>query len=137
MAFYEWNNSLSVGYLSIDNQHKKLINMINSLYDAMGVGKGKDVVEKLLNDLVDYTKTHFSNEEVLMSKFNYPDYNSHRAEHDKLLKQVKEFQDKLKSGESVLSITLMNFLKELLNVHIMKIDVKLGSFLANKLKKGI
>ena len=132
MAFYEWKDSLSVGNITIDTQHKKLINMINTLNDAMIQGKGKELIEKSLKELVDYTKTHFSNEEFMMNKYNYPDYPSHKSEHTKLLQQVNEFQENFKNGKTVLSVTLMNFLKDWLNGHIMKIDIKLASFLAKK-----
>jgi hemerythrin len=59
MALITWNDSLSVKVAEIDEQHKKLIAMINELNDAMRLGKGKDVLGKIVNGLVTYTTTHF------------------------------------------------------------------------------
>lgn len=132
MAFYEWNESLSVGFFTIDSQHKHLIRLVNSLYDAMGAGKSKEIMQKLIKDLVSYTKIHFADEEELMKKNGYPEYQRQKSEHDMLTQQVIKFSNDYNSGKSVVSITMMNFLKDWLNNHIIKEDRKLGEFLKNK-----
>ncbi len=43
MALIDWDKSLSVNVEEIDQQHKKLIAMINELNEAMRNGKGKEV----------------------------------------------------------------------------------------------
>lgn len=53
-------------------QHKKLVSMVNEMYQAMSQGKGNDVVGKVLNDLIAYTRTHFAAEEKLMQTNGYP-----------------------------------------------------------------
>lgn len=78
MALITWNENYSVKVKQFDDQHKKLIDMINELHDAMKVGKGKDVMEKILAGLIQYTVTHFANEERLMKQHNYPDYEQHK-----------------------------------------------------------
>jgi len=66
MAFLNWSESYSTGIATIDLQHKKIVSFLNELYEAMQNGQGKDVVGKVLADLVIYTKTHFAAEERLM-----------------------------------------------------------------------
>ncbi len=63
MAFIAWTDELSVDIGEIDEQHKKLINMINDLSYAMSKGKGRDVIEAILVGLRDYTVEHFAHEE--------------------------------------------------------------------------
>jgi len=63
---------LSVNIQSIDEQHKKLVALVNNLNDAMSSGKGQLIMGKILDDLVAYTKTHFATEERLMTTHTYP-----------------------------------------------------------------
>jgi hemerythrin len=73
MAMVTWNDNLSVNVAEIDLQHKKLVGLINELFDAMKIGKGKDVTGKILDGLISYTATHFTQEERYFDKFGYPD----------------------------------------------------------------
>lgn len=129
MAFYDWNNSLSVNVDEIDRQHMQLIRMINNLFDAMSAGKGKEIIEKTLIELFNYTRQHFSMEENYMTQYNYPVLSLHKNEHDKLTRQVIELVNEFKSGNTTLSVKLMNFLKDWLNNHIIQNDKQFGVFL--------
>ena len=63
MALIEWNDEYSVKVKEIDQQHMKLVNLINELHLAMKEARGREVVGKILTDLISYTKFHFSTEE--------------------------------------------------------------------------
>lgn len=132
MALIEWSEHYSVKVKNIDNQHKKLVGLINELHSAMREAHGKDVLGKILNDLTDYTVFHFSTEEKLMKDNGYPGYIAHKSEHDKLTKQVTELKDNLESGKSVISQEVLFFLKDWLLNHIAVTDKKYSSFLNNK-----
>jgi hemerythrin len=132
MDLIVWNEDLSVNIKEINEQHKKLISMINELNMAMGAGKGKDVMGSVLARLVDYTKSHFAVEETLMQKHQYPGYISHKAEHDKLTKQVIDIMDKFKEGKAIVTVEVMNFLKNWLTSHIQTIDKRYSSHLNAK-----
>jgi hemerythrin len=129
MAFMEWNDTYSVKVAEIDNQHKHLIALINKLFDAMSVGKGSEVMGSVLKDLIDYTVNHFAMEEKYMKSYNYPFSTEHKMEHDTLTKQVIDLQNEFSSGKSMISVKVMNFLKDWLNSHILKVDTKFGAFL--------
>lgn len=132
MALIDWNDNLSVNIKEVDSEHKKLIGMINELHSAMGAGKGKDALGKVLAGLVEYTKTHFSYEENLMQKHNYPGYVSHRGLHDALVKKVLDLQSNFQAGKSLVTVEVMNFLKDWLTNHIQNTDRKYGPFLNGK-----
>lgn len=72
MALIQWDDSFSVKVAEIDQQHKRLIVMINELHDAMKQGKGKDALGKIINGLISYTATHFDTEERYFDQFEYP-----------------------------------------------------------------
>lgn len=132
MPLFQWSENLSVNIAEIDAQHKKLVELINLLHDSMREGKGKDVMGKILNDLTDYTVYHFSTEEKLFEKYAYPESSRHKKEHENLTKQVLEIKGKFAEGKAVITMEVMNFLKDWLNNHIMQVDKKYSAFLNAK-----
>lgn len=131
MELISWKENYSVNNSVIDLQHKRLISYINQLHDAMRQAKGKEVLQKTLNDLIFYTKEHFRSEEGLMEKAGYPQLEQHKIEHKKLTDQVIELQKKYASGKTNLSIDVMIFLKNWLTLHILETDQKYIPFLNN------
>jgi len=113
MALINWNDSYSVKVKVIDVQHKKIVDIINELHDKMKEGKGKEVVGKLLNQLLDYTVLHFAFEEKLLNTNNYPDSKTHIKLHSDLIEEVKAFRKKYESGSAMLSLELL--LKEVVS----------------------
>ncbi len=128
MAFFNWSDTLSVGVKAADDDHKKLIDMLNRLHEGMKDGRGKEVVGQVLDDLVSYTKFHFAREEEFFAKTGYPAV-EHKQEHKELVKQVEELQSRYKSGECALTIDTLNFLKDWLNIHIQSTDKKYSGHL--------
>ncbi len=126
MPIMNWDNSLSVGVDAMDAQHKKLVNLTNQLFDAMKEGKGKEVLEGVLTELVSYTKEHFSAEERLMQEYNYPALAAQKAQHQELLTQVSDFCNKFNAGQLAISIDLCDFLQKWLKVHICQEDKQYG-----------
>jgi hemerythrin len=127
-----WNNNLSVNVVEIDMQHKRLVEMINELYEAMKIGKGKDVTGKILNGLISYTATHFTTEEKYFTKFGYPDTVNHKKEHAAFVKKVNDFKEGFETGKLSLTIEVMNFLSEWLFKHIKVTDKNYSKFFNEK-----
>ncbi len=129
MALFMWSDDLSVGSTFIDDDHKKLITMVNNFHDAMEQGKANDVIGKVLNNLVVYTKAHFKREEDEMQRIKYPRFLTHKQEHDKLIDQVAELQSSFSSGKAMLTITVSKFLRDWLFTHIKQTDKLLAAAL--------
>jgi hemerythrin-like metal-binding protein len=127
-----WKPEYSVNINVIDMQHKKLVDLLNQIHEASRVGKGKEALAKILDDLVTYTKVHFTTEEDFMRKHSYAGYAQHKAEHDRLTQKVMEFQVEFKSGRVALSIEVMQFLKDWLTGHIIGVDKQYTPFLNSK-----
>ena len=109
--------------------------IINELSEAMTQKKGKEVVEKTLKGLIDYTRTHFSTEEKYFAQFRYPDAREHAQEHAAFVKKVGEFRDDYEKGRLGLSVEVMYFLRDWLKDHIQGVDKKYSAFFnANGLK---
>ena len=69
MPLIQWDDSLRVNIAEIDAQHRKLVGMINELNEAMRMGKGKEILGKTVQGLIEYTQTHFQTEEKYFEKF--------------------------------------------------------------------
>ena len=132
MALINWNDSFSVNVAKIDQQHQKLVSMINELNDAMKQGKGKDVLGKIINGLISYTANHFKTEEMYFEQFGYSETDSHKKEHSVFVQKVSEFKDGFEKGKLSLSIEVMNFLSDWLQNHIKGTDKKYSQFFNEK-----
>ena len=132
MALINWSDSLSVNVNEIDLQHRKLIDMINELNEAMKIGKGKDSLGKILNGLISYTATHFKTEEQFFDKFGYPDTVNHKKEHVAFVKKVTDFQDGFEKKNLAVTMEVMNFLSDWLRNHIKGTDKKYSKFFNDK-----
>jgi len=132
MAYIQWDQKLSVGIAQIDMQHKKLVGMINDMYQAMSQGKGNEALASVLKDLIAYTRTHFAAEEKLMQTHGYPDFAAHKTQHDQLTKQVMDLQADFNAQKVAISTKTAAFLKDWLVNHIMGTDKKYAPYLQGK-----
>lgn len=129
MPMLAWNDRLSVNIKEIDNQHKKLVNMINDLHDAMKSGKGEAILLDIVDEMKKYAASHFALEEKYMKAHNYPDFAKHKAEHDKFVAKVLQVEKDCKSGKCAISMDILNFLSSWLVEHIKGTDTKYGPYL--------
>ena len=130
MALLEWNESLSVGFGKMDEEHQRLVDMVNNLDDALSSGQDSAMVGELLDDLISHTLRHFHHEEHLMQAYGDPEYIAHKIEHTKLTRAAMDRQVQFLEGHPEAVSELLPFLKEWLTEHIHGIDAKTGRFLA-------
>lgn len=127
-----WSETLSIGKMEIDAEHKQLIRITNSLLRAMQEGRSKNDFAKILHELREYTVFHFNNEEEYMGSIGYPDLNKHIEEHNRLKKRVKDFQHCVFIGDKVECDALREMLKDWLVEHILSCDLLIKEYLASK-----
>jgi hemerythrin len=132
MAFMNWKETYSVNVKEFDEQHKKLVAMINELHAAMKMGKGKEAMAVILQEMVDYAASHFATEEKYMTRLGFPGYAQHRDEHSAFKKKVLDFQQEYNAGSVALSIEVMDFLVDWLVKHIQSIDKQYSQFFNTK-----
>ncbi len=132
MATIDWNESLSVKIPSIDEQHKKLINLINGFYKNIMNQSSKEMMFDLIKSLKEYTVFHFSTEEKYMKQYGFSGYPSHKIEHEKFVEKVLDFEDRFKNGKLLLTVEVTNFIKDWVSNHIMNTDKKYSNFLIQK-----
>lgn len=129
MSMIEWNERYNVGIPTLDNQHMGLVRLLNELYDAMNKNTTNVAVGKIIGELLDYTLIHFHTEEQLLKHHNYPDFESHKQEHENLATKAKSYHEQYKSGDHNIAYDLMEFLSDWIINHILDTDKKYSSYL--------
>ena len=127
--FVKWDNSLSVGIDTIDADHKKLLSLINQLQTAAHYQTDDELIETTLNDLVDYTKYHFSREEEMMQAANYPKLEAHKQQHAAMIEQVGKFIDEYRVDKTRTIENVCLYLKTWLINHINGSDQEYAPYL--------
>ncbi len=116
---------MNVGNNKIDDDHKNLVQIINSIEEMLTSTKNKEEISKLLNQLAVYTKEHFTREERIMREIGYPRYFQHFKEHHKLRSQLEDIKDKIMSElqEPDTYDDLIELLRHWLLDHVIKEDL--------------
>jgi hemerythrin len=130
--YLQWKPEWDVGIDSIDRQHRKLVGMINNLQTAVDYSTGEEFERNALDDLVDYTRTHFKYEEGLMEEHGYPDFEAHRAEHERMIAQVEEVLETYLQDKDSAMKKATAFLRDWLINHINGTDQQYSQFLIDK-----
>lgn len=131
-ALIMWNDGLSVNIKALDDQHKKLIKLINEMHEAMKAGKSREAMSRIFGELLDYTATHFKFEEDLFRKHGYPDSADHKKAHEELVDKAVDLKTKFDRGELSINLEVMSFLKDWLNNHILRTDKKYSAYLNSR-----
>ncbi len=120
MAYVDWSNDLSTGVDVIDNQHRRIVDYINELYEAQETGD-RAVVGEVLDQVVEYTVSHFSFEESLMQRAGYEFLEPHRKVHELFVKRVGRYVERFNNDEDI-GGELLSMLRRWLINHIKNED---------------
>ncbi|CAA7611715.1 conserved hypothetical protein [Candidatus Terasakiella magnetica] len=136
MAYLEWTENLSVGIPRMDAHHRRLIELINLLFDAMQ-GDASRVVETVLGNLLDYTRYHFAEEEKILAACGYPDLEEHRRTHRDMVGEVAAMESRtLTQPGSVSPSEMLDFLSRWLMQHIIGKDLRYRPYAEGHLDIG-
>ena len=125
MPLFTWRESYSIENEELDNHHKTLFNIMNRLYDSSFERDNKDTFDATLEELISYSKYHFSAEEQYMIDTDYGNIYEQIAEHEYFTRSVLEIKrDKYTEGDE-LCRELIAFLGRWLLQHIIELDKKI------------
>jgi diguanylate cyclase (GGDEF)-like protein/hemerythrin-like metal-binding protein len=121
-----WNDGLSVGVEVLDNDHKKLLKIINNLSNAIDENMSKEILSGIFADLEEYTVIHFSREESYIKKCNKEGFRAHKTQHDMFVAKIPELKTNLLNSSSYMSAQEITvFLTDWLVNHIISEDIPL------------
>ena len=131
----EWNDKFSVGISMIDEEHKKLIGILNKVIFAKGHNNNPEELWEVLSEMTNYALTHFRTEETYMKEFNCPEYQDHKEEHRAFYTEIIAYHDKVINGDSQIANEIIEYLKWWFVNHIQVTDNKyITCFKENGLK---
>jgi hemerythrin-like metal-binding protein len=134
---FVWDQNYNTGVDVIDNDHRKLVELINDLYEAMQDGTGGALLLPIFSALKHYTESHFSREESLMIQHSIPGLDEHCREHQIMVDKLENLEKRHRKGEAAISIQTLKFLRDWLTNHICVVDQNMAGQIQNKLASSL
>lgn len=135
----KWTEDLSVGVEIIDSQHKELFLRITDLVDAIKQHTCKYKIGDVVKFLDEYIVFHFGEEENIMQKYGYPEYEQHKKQHEffmakfgELKKELPKLEGGTKPGSYDLSVETNQVVVDWILEHIARVDKRLGAFIKDR-----
>ena len=128
--FVAWDQSYNVGITHVDKQHKHLVYLINSLYNACLDEKNvlEETFKSVMKELVEYVMIHFRDEEAIMESVNYPQLKEHKKKHEVFVKEILATVSAYKDGKQFVPNTFVRFLRDWLFNHILVSDKEMAKY---------
>ncbi len=132
----KWKENYSCNIKEIDNQHKKLFEIGDSIFNLVNLKDGIDRYDEIIEiveKLKDYAVYHFQYEEKLMKEHGYLGLDYHSKEHDEFVKKIIEFDHQdIDNGQKKVTLDLVLFVADWVEKHILGIDMQYKDFLNDK-----
>ena len=114
IKLFTWTPENSVGVTEIDVQHQHIFSIINNLADSISKNNAQGEIDKILGELVEYSKVHFGTEEKYFKMFDYIYTKDHTDKHHYYNQKVSEFYEKVKdpTQKNTLPLEIIDFLKD-------------------------
>jgi hemerythrin-like metal-binding protein len=131
-VLFPWSNKLQINVQSIDQQHRRLVDLVNEVYRCVRQEDFDRGLKSVLPELLSYTKEHFAFEEELFTSHGYPESKPHKEKHVRLINRVGEFVTRIQRGDRSVALELLGFLKTWLTQHILGDDSAYARYLNSK-----
>lgn len=93
-----WSSKLNTGVKNIDEQHRRLVKLVNNLVAGIQEGFADDITDGICRELIEYTKYHFRDEEMLMEEVAFPDIEAHKQKHASLPPRCRDTMTPWRKG---------------------------------------
>lgn len=123
LSKFDWDDAYSVGVYHLDEDHKTLFLLAGTIAKILSERVGNPIEEEVFDEIIIFTKYHFNNEEEMMEKTGYPDIESHKEHHEKLIRQIEDYAKRIVNEDSSVE-EATNFLMSWLIDHIESEDKK-------------
>lgn len=129
MQKISWSDKFSVGFESIDNQHAKIIQLINTLIEHQNDSMDSKIMVDTIAELLKYSSQHLEYEEKLLKSLEYPEYTQHKEFHVEYVEVIAGYSIEAITTKNMSPTVFMEFLKHWWTEHILKEDMKFKPFL--------
>jgi len=136
MTLFTWDSKkYDVLVEEMNHQHHDIVDAMNALYDRAHAGADKAELTRLLQHLETITVRHFREEEAMLGRRHYPQFEIHKGIHARLLKEFAAHKQTFLAGPGVFTQDFFDYLELWLRSHIMHIDRKYGEHFAQAQRK--
>ena len=131
MKFMEVTPTDMVHVEQIDNQHIRLTDDLNSIYDSV-MACDKKKTFQLMNEFIEHLEEHFATEENMMKEHRFPGYISHKLEHDRFYNQILKTAEKYGKDKEAFGSEQLKRIKVWFFNHIEINDKKCGEYFVER-----
>jgi hemerythrin-like metal-binding protein len=124
-----WRNEMSVGNDLIDQDHRYLLCLFNSIELILSDKGLRDQLPFYFDQLLEYTQFHFDREEKIQLKSEYAGFYEHKQKHQQIIQRLEEVNEELKKGEKEVEEDLVGLVREWIVDHLIQTDKEMTSHL--------
>lgn len=130
----EWTEDLAIKVANIDEQHKELFARIGALVDSVKRKECKLTFGPTFTFLEEYVVKHFGDEEAIMQREGYPEFDAHKAEHGKFIADLNALKAEIQNEPSSYTRSVMTnqAVVDWILSHIKQRDKRFGQYMREK-----
>ena len=121
MSLIEWDEKFSVGIAAVDHEHRELIGLVNEAYERSRGSGANEAALGFLGEIYARISAHFALEEKIMRAMNYGQYAAHKADHERLLDEIRDimddYEDEVYGGDEQFARQLRSWFMEHFHTH--------------------
>jgi len=136
MALIKWRDSYSVGVDQFDEEHKVIVKLVNEMFEIVKESDVNITVNYEVDQLAEYTRKHFANEEAAMEKAGFALLDEHKTIHKKLMEEVTDFKEQIENNTAGINSAFYLFLRDWLLNHILEEDMKYSDCLSRAVNEN-
>jgi hemerythrin-like metal-binding protein len=129
MTLLQWRDEFRIGIDEVDHEHRELIGLINATHAALDTDRSSETVEAFLGEIFARIAAHFALEEKAMATRRYPATAEHKADHERLLDDLRDIMDEQAAGTALDDDDLASRLENWFGSHFRTHDARLHKFL--------
>jgi hemerythrin-like metal-binding protein len=137
MEKISWKSEYSLGIEKVDRQHQHMFEIINKIIGCCGPSGDTNLVADTIEEMVNYAREHFADEEMLMRQYGYPNLDAHKKEHNYFIDTTAELAVGFMNNKNTTGGEIAEFLSIWLTNHILKTDMKYKELLKAKMPPAI
>jgi hemerythrin len=130
MAILTWSDEYKVNIRVIDDEHRALFDLVNSIDDGARRGDGGKTIASGLAALLRYARDHFPDEEKFITQSGYPRLTHHAAEHEKFTRTITRHKERFESDPEGFDVdAFLTYLAGWVSGHVLHADKEIAPYL--------
>ncbi|GAB4496598.1 MAG: hemerythrin family protein [Anaerolineales bacterium] len=123
----QWDDALSTGDETLDNQHKYLVATLNELGEAIAQEHGSEIIARILGRLRFYAGWHLGREEECFDKYHCPAAEKNKKAHEVFVQKFDKFHERFREtgGSTKMALNIHEEISDWIVNHIMIVDGEL------------